>query len=116
VFERDHDEPAVRRVTTSARRIVGADAEAPRRPPQCDHRGERAGIRHGAVAHLSPRSVEEIDGDAESDAELRGVFERTRTIAVLGAKAQPEEAWNVPRYPSAWLLRARSQPEARALG
>jgi predicted CoA-binding protein len=35
----------------------------------------------------------------ESDAELRGIFERTRTIAVLGAKDQPEEeAWSVPRY------------------
>ncbi len=35
----------------------------------------------------------------ESDAELRSVFERTRTIAVLGAKAQcGEDAWNVPRY------------------
>jgi uncharacterized protein len=35
----------------------------------------------------------------ESDAELRGVFERTRTIAVLGAKSDwGEDAWNVPRY------------------
>ena len=35
----------------------------------------------------------------ESDAELRGVFEGTRTIAVLGAKDQwGEDAWNVPRY------------------
>jgi predicted CoA-binding protein len=35
----------------------------------------------------------------ESDAELRSLFERTRAIAVLGAKGQPgEDAWNVPRY------------------
>ena len=35
----------------------------------------------------------------ESDAELRSVLSRTRTIAVLGAKAQwGEDAWNVPRY------------------
>ena len=35
----------------------------------------------------------------ESDAELRSVFERTRAIAVIGAKADPgEDAWNVPRY------------------
>ena len=37
-----------------------------------------------------------LDGDAE----LRSVFEHTRVIAVLGAKAQPgEESWNVARYP-----------------
>jgi uncharacterized protein len=35
----------------------------------------------------------------ESDAELREVFAHTRTIAVLGAKADPgEDAWSVPRY------------------
>jgi uncharacterized protein len=35
----------------------------------------------------------------ESDAELRSVFERTRTIAVLGAKSDAgEDAWSVPRY------------------
>jgi predicted CoA-binding protein len=35
----------------------------------------------------------------ESDAEIRSVFERARTIAVLGAKDQwGEDAWNVPRY------------------
>ena len=35
----------------------------------------------------------------ESDAELRSVFERTRTIAVLGAKSEwGADAWNVPRY------------------
>jgi len=35
----------------------------------------------------------------ESDAELRSVFERTRSIAVLGAKTQPgEDAWSGPRY------------------
>ena len=35
----------------------------------------------------------------ETDAELRSVFERTRTIAVLGAKADwGEDAFNVPRY------------------
>jgi uncharacterized protein len=35
----------------------------------------------------------------ESDGELRSVFERTRAIAVLGAKDQwGEDAWNVPRY------------------
>ena len=45
----------------------------------------------------------------ESDAELRSVFERTRTIAVLGAKAQwGEDAWNVPRYleRAGYLVRA----------
>ena len=35
----------------------------------------------------------------ESDAELRSVFERTRAIAVLGAKSGAgEDAWSVPRY------------------
>jgi predicted CoA-binding protein len=35
----------------------------------------------------------------ESDAELRGVLDQARVIAVLGAKAQwGEDAWNVPRY------------------
>ena len=35
----------------------------------------------------------------ESDAELRSLLARTRTIAVLGAKAQwGEDASNVPRY------------------
>jgi hypothetical protein len=35
----------------------------------------------------------------ESDAELRSVFEHTRVIAVLGAKAQPgETVWNVAHY------------------
>jgi predicted CoA-binding protein len=35
----------------------------------------------------------------ESDAEIRSIFERTRTIAVLGAKDRwGEDAWNVPRY------------------
>ena len=35
----------------------------------------------------------------ESDAELRSLFERTRTIAVLGAKSEwGADAWNVPRY------------------
>ena len=35
----------------------------------------------------------------ESDAELREVFARTRTIGVLGAKGEPgEDAWSVPRY------------------
>jgi uncharacterized protein len=35
----------------------------------------------------------------ESDAELRSVFEHTRSIAVLGAKDRwGEDAWNVPRY------------------
>ncbi len=35
----------------------------------------------------------------ESDAELRSVLESTRSIAVLGAKADPrEDAWSVPRY------------------
>jgi predicted CoA-binding protein len=35
----------------------------------------------------------------ESDAELRSVFTRTRTIAVLGAKSEwGADAWNVPRY------------------
>jgi hypothetical protein len=45
----------------------------------------------------------------ESDTELRSVFERTRTIAVLGAKAQPgDDAWNVPRYleRAGYLVRA----------
>jgi uncharacterized protein len=45
----------------------------------------------------------------ESDAELRSVFERTRSIAVLGAKAQPgEEACDVPRYleRAGYLVRA----------
>ena len=35
----------------------------------------------------------------ESDAELRGLFERARNVAVLGAKVEPgADAWNVPRY------------------
>jgi len=35
----------------------------------------------------------------ESDAELSSVFERTRAIAVLGAKDRPgEDAWAVPKY------------------
>ena len=35
----------------------------------------------------------------ETDAQLRSVLERTRTIAVLGAKDRwGEDAWNVPRY------------------
>jgi len=35
----------------------------------------------------------------EDDAELREILERTRTIAVLGMKAQPEEdAYRVPLY------------------
>jgi predicted CoA-binding protein len=45
----------------------------------------------------------------ESDAELRSVFERTRTIAVLGAKDRwGEDAWNVPRYleRAGYLVRA----------
>jgi predicted CoA-binding protein len=45
----------------------------------------------------------------ESDAELRSVFDRTRTIAVLGAKDRwGEDAWNVPRYleRAGYLVRA----------
>ena len=35
----------------------------------------------------------------ETDAQLRSVFERTRAIAVLGAKSEwGADAWNVPRY------------------
>jgi predicted CoA-binding protein len=35
----------------------------------------------------------------ETDAQLRSVFERTRAIAVLGAKSEwGTDAWNVPRY------------------
>jgi predicted CoA-binding protein len=35
----------------------------------------------------------------ESDADIFGVLERTRAIAVLGAKVDPgEDAWSVPRY------------------
>ena len=47
----------------------------------------------------TPASVEEFGVPLESDAELRSVFEHTRMIAVLGAKADwGEDAWNVPRY------------------
>jgi translation initiation factor 1 len=59
---------------------------------------ERVFAWRGNVS-ATPASVEEIGGALESDAELRSLLARTRTIAVLGAKDQwGEDAWNVPRY------------------